>query len=153
MNDVATDTARPAPPSAMSSSHFVAAIAGGVVAAIAGAAIWAAVTVATSMELGLMAIAVGFLVGYAVRTLGKGTQLSFGIIGAICALLGCVIGNFLSAVAFYAQAKGLPFFQILTNSDFDFLERLMTAFFKPIDLLFYLIAIYEGFKFSFARHA
>jgi len=126
---------------------------GGVAAAIAGAGIWAAVTVATKMELGIMAIAVGFMVGYAIQALGKGTDRSFGILGAVCALLGCVLGNLLSAVAFYAQAKSLPFFQVLTGSSLTFLQQLVTVFFQPMDLLFYGIAIYEGFKFSTRRRA
>lgn len=153
MTDTATGTARPTPPPVMNPSNLALGIAGGAAAAVAGAAIWAAVTVATNMELGIMAIAVGFIVGYAVRTLGKGTDQLFGIVGAVCALFGCVLGNLLSAVAFYAQAKHLPFFQVLTGGNVDFLERLMAAFFQPMDLLFYGIAIYEGFKFSLVRHA
>lgn len=137
----------------MDSSNLGLGIAGGVAAAVAGAGIWAAVTVATNMELGIMAIAVGFIVGYAIRTLGKGADRMFGIAGAVCALFGCVLGNLLSAIAFYAQAKGLPFFHVLTGSNFDFLEQLMSAFFQPMDLLFYGIAVYEGFKFSLVRHA
>lgn len=133
--------------------NFGLAVVGGLAAAIAGAAIWAAVTVATKMELGIMAIAVGFTVGYAVRVLGKGKDISFGILGAACALAGCALGNLLSSVAFYAQAKGLPFFQVLTSSDFGFIEGLIAAFFQPMDLLFYGIAVYEGFKFSLKGRA
>lgn len=153
MENISSETAQAVVPPAVAKSNFGLAIAGGLAAAVAGAALWAGVTVATNMELGVMAIAVGFMVGYAVRNLGKGTDISFGIVGAVCALLGCGLGNLLSGVAFYAQAKGLPFFQVLTGSDFDFLERLMTAFFQPMDLLFYGIAIYEGFKFSLRRAA
>lgn len=57
------------------------AIVGGMVAAIAGGIAWAVVTVASGYQIGWMAIGIGFLVGMAVRTLGKGMTKTFGIAG------------------------------------------------------------------------
>jgi len=67
----------------------LAALAGGV-AALLGACIWAAVTVTTNYQIGWMAVGVGFLVGYAVRSFGKGIDKSFGnrrrrlVAGRVC---------------------------------------------------------------------
>jgi hypothetical protein len=152
----ATDTA-PAQAAAQTGSasvarpNFALAIAGGLGAAILGAAAWAVVTVVTQMELGIMAVAIGFLVGWAIRELGKGTDQKFGYLGAACGLLGCVLGNALSAIAIFSQSRNLPFLQVVANLNPAFLTSLMSAFFSPMDLLFYAIAIYEAYKFSLRR--
>jgi len=131
--------------------NFPLAIAGGIGGALVGAALWAVVTVVTQMELGIIAVAIGFIVGFAVRELGKGSEQKFGILGAVCGLFGCVLGNVLSAIAIFSQARGIPFMQIVTRMDFAFLSDLMSAFFSPMDLLFYAIAIYEAYKFSLRK--
>ena len=125
------------------------AIAGGVGVAIAAAIVWAIVTVVTKMELGIAAVAVGYAVGRTIKELGKGIDPVFGYLGAGCALLGCLLGNLFSAVAFYAGAQNIPLSQALMNLDAALVEKLFTVFFQPMDLLFYGIAIYEGYRFSF----
>ncbi len=95
------------------------------------------------------AAAIGYLVGQAVRSTGKGIDKKFGSVGAACALLGCVAGNMLSAMAFFAKARGVPFAEVLANLDVGFLQRLGQKSFQAMDLLFYAIAVYEGYRFSF----
>jgi uncharacterized membrane protein YeaQ/YmgE (transglycosylase-associated protein family) len=149
-----TVPAQPAPAAenvSQATPNFGLAIAGGLGAAILGAAAWTVVTVVTQMELGIMAVAIGFLVGWAVRELGKGSDQKFGVVGAVCGLFGCVLGNALSALAFFSQAKGLPFLSVVANANPNFIVSLMTAFFSPMDLLFYAIAVYEAYKFSLRK--
>lgn len=120
----------------------------GLGAAIAGAAIWAAITAATEYQIGWMAIGVGFLVGFAVRLVGKGTEPTFGVAGAVLALLGCALGNLLTISWFVAQDAGDPFFSTLASLDFGIVIELMRATFAPMDLLFYAIAAYCGFRYA-----
>ncbi|MBA4389054.1 MAG: hypothetical protein C0404_13820 [Verrucomicrobia bacterium] len=126
-------------------------IAGGLVAALVGAAVWAAVTIATKYQIGFMAVGVGFIVGYSVRFLGKGINNTFGIAGAILALGGCVLGNLATACGFVAAQESVPFtsifFTTLVNPSIAL--GLLKAMFSPMDLLFYAIAGYEGYRFSF----
>lgn len=129
------------------------AVIAGVVAALVGAGLWAAVTVATGYQIGWMAVGVGFLVGYAVRAAGKGIDPVFGVIGAVFALLGCVAGNLFSTVGFVAQEEAVPFFEILGQVNLSNAIEVLGATFSPIDLLFYGIAIYEGYRFSFQQIA
>jgi hypothetical protein len=95
-----------------------------------------------------MAIGVGFLVAWAVRTFGKGRSQVFGVIGAVLALAGCVLGNLLSAAAFLAQAQSEPLGGTISRvlSDPQLAVQLMQAQFQAMDVLFYAIAAYEGFK-------
>jgi hypothetical protein len=123
-------------------------IAAGLGAAVGAAVLWAIVTVATEMELGIAAVAVGYVVGQAVRAAGKGVDPAFSVAGAALALFGCVLGNLLSALAFYAKSQSLDAAAVMAQLSPAFVERLMTAFFQPMDILFYAIAVYEGFKFA-----
>jgi len=137
-------TERPfAPP-----GNLPAALGAGLVAAAVGAVLWAAITIATKMQIGFMAIGVGFLVGWAVRRFGHGQEAVYGVIGGALALLGCALGNLLSASAFLASAQGRSFGEVLMKvaAAPALAERLMEISFNAMDLLFYAIAVYEGFK-------
>lgn len=131
--------------------NLTLAVVGGAVAAVVGASVWAAVTVASGMQIGWMAVGVGFLVGGAVRWLGKGIDKPFGYAGAALSLCGCLLGNLLSVYAIYARQEELPFFFVLTHANLSAIPDLLAATFHPMDLLFYAIAVYEGYRFSFRR--
>jgi hypothetical protein len=126
------------------------AIAAGLLAALVGAALWAVITVTTKFQIGFMAIGVGFLVAWAVRTFGRGHSEVFGVLGGGFALLGCVLGNLLSACGFLAAQSSEPLvpliIRVITNPALA--AQLVQATFNPMDLLFYAIAVYEGFKFG-----
>lgn len=126
------------------------ALVGGAVAAFVAALLWGTITYATGYQIGFMAIGVGFLVGYAVNYLGKGMSQTYSIIGAVFAFLGCVLGNLFATMISAAMVEGVPVFGMLVAlvTDPSIIVEIMAATFSPIDLLFYGIAIYEGFKLS-----
>ncbi len=131
--------------------NFPLGVLGGLVAAIAGGLGWAAVTIATGYQIGWMAVGIGFLVGIVVRKLGKGLTKKFGIAGGALALFGCILGNFLAMCGLVAKDAGEPI--VATTLAFitqpAMAMELMQATFSPMDVLFYGIAVYEGYKFSF----
>ena len=127
------------------------AVIAGLLAAVVGAAIWAGVTYLTGYQIGWMAVGVGFLVGYGIRIMGKGVEQRFGYVGAAFALFGCLLGNLLTQAAFIADYQGVSMLDVLLALDAAFITEIFTVSFSPMDLLFYGIAIYEGFKFSFAQ--
>jgi len=126
-------------------------ILGGLGGAAIGAAIWAGVTAATHFQIGWMAIGVGFLVGYGVRKLGQGIDSRFGVAGAILALLGCMAGNLLAVCIMVSSDQNIPFFDLLSRLDPNVCYAVMKETFHVMDILFYGIAIYEGYKFSIRR--
>ena len=128
--------------------NLLTGAAAGAVAAVIGAVLWAVITNATGYQIGFMAIGVGFLVGYAVRIAGKGIDQTFGFVGAALALLGCVAGNVLAIIAVIASEEGVAYGDVWSQYD---LIAAMSAWFSPIDLLFYGIAVYEGYKLSFRQ--
>ena len=124
-------------------------ILAGLGAAVIGAVVWAAITVATEYQIGYMAIAVGFIVGFAMRTLGKGVDQIYGIIGGVLALFGCVLGNFFSMIGFVAKSENLGYFDTFSMIDYSIVPSVMIDAFSPLDILFYGLAIYQGYKISF----
>lgn len=124
------------------------AIAAGSVAALIGAALWAAITVATEYQIGFMAVGVGFLVGFAVGKFGGGQSTVFRVTGAVLALLGCVLGNFFTLIGFASRQEEIGFLPMLAQVDYTLIPGVMASTASPMDFLFYGIAIYEGFKLS-----
>jgi hypothetical protein len=121
----------------------------GLGAALIGAILWAVITVTTKFQIGYMAVAIGLMVGFSVRFAGKGIDQPFGIVGAVLAFLGCVLGNWLSTVGFIADAESVSYMDVLLGIDYALFPEIMAETFSPMDILFYGLAIYEGYKFSF----
>lgn len=119
--------------------------------AVLGAVLWALVTVATGFQIGYMAVGVGFLVGYAMRYFGKGIDPVYGYIGGALALFGCLLGNFFTIIGYISSQFGVNVFQALAGLDYGLVPTIMTETFSVIDVLFYGIAVYEGYKFSFRK--
>ena len=122
----------------------------GLAAAAIGAAIWAMITLITNFQIGWMAVGIGFLVGWAVRIAGKGTTTMFGVLGAVLALGGCLAGNLLTGCVVVSRQLEVGVGDVVARLTPAFTLDLMRAMFSPMDLLFYGLAIYEGYRFSIA---
>lgn len=119
-----------------------------VIASLVGAAAWGLISVSTGFQIGYMAIGLGFLVGYAMRQ-GKGIRPIFGIIGAVLALIGCVLGDYLSIIGFIAQQYDMAYSDVFFSMDFADIFPLLIENLASMTILFYGFAVYEGYKFSF----
>lgn len=126
-------------------------ILGGAAAAAIGAILWGVITYVTAFQIGWMAVGVGCLVGFAVRKMGQGIDTSFGVAGAILALAGCVMGNLFASCIAISQQANIGLGVVLGRLDIPIIIEIMSQTFTPIDLLFYAIAVYEGYRFSFKR--
>jgi len=123
----------------------------GLFAAIVGAGVWAAVTVATEYQIGWMAVGIGFLVGYAMRLAGKGIAPVFGAVSAVLSLLGCAVGNLLTFIWLIASTEGLPFMEIASQLNSAIVIEILTSSFEAMDILFYGLAAYFGYKTAFRQ--
>jgi len=128
--------------------NFPLAIIAGLLAAVLGAVIWAGFTVVTKYQVGIIAIGVGLLVAFSIRFAGKGLSVKFQILGALLSLLGCAAGNFLTICYYIAQNEGMGFFEVLTLINPAAIPELMTSTFSAMDVVFYGIAVYEGYRLS-----
>lgn len=120
----------------------------GVLACIIGAVAWGLVSVSTGYQIGYMAIGVGFLVGIAMRQ-GKGVTPIFGIIGAALALLSCLLGDFFSLIGYVAQDNEISFMEAFQGVESNEIWPYMIENMASMTIVFYGIAVYEGYKLSF----
>ncbi len=127
------------------------AITGGILVGLVGAFLWATITVSTGWQIGYMALAIGAGVGFSIRYLGKGIDQVFGISGAVIAVLSCIIGNFLGVLGFISDSEGLSYLDTLLYFDYSYTFELLAETAQFMDLVFYGIAGYEGYKFAFRQ--
>lgn len=120
----------------------------GILACIVGAVAWCLISISTGYQIGYMAIGVGFLVGYAVRQ-GKGVTPVFGIIGAALALVSCVMGDFFSIIGLIGKEYEISYWEVLTGLEVKEMISMLTDNLASMTIVFYGIAVYEGYKLSF----
>lgn len=76
---------------------FVAGVAGGVVAAVVGGAVWGGIVIATNYEIGYMAWAMGLVCGFAVVLFSRGKRgLPLQVAAVLCSCLGILVGKYLT---------------------------------------------------------
>jgi len=127
------------------------AVAGGLLAAAVGAMLWAVVTTATNLHIAWMAVPVGLLVSGVVRVLGRGLDKTFGYLGVALVAFACLLGSHLTNCMFIARETGLAATSVLTQVNPAAILRLMIGTLHPLDILFYGLALYEGYRLSFRR--
>ena len=80
---------------APSVASLVPAVVGGVLAAIAGGAAWAALVIISGYEIGFAAIGIGFLSGFGVVLFSRGgAGTLFQVIAALTSVIGVVVGKY-----------------------------------------------------------
>jgi hypothetical protein len=136
-----------------SRQNVVLALAGGLIGAAVGAVLWAIVTVVTGIQIGFMALGVGLLAGYGVWILGRGLSPMYGAIGGVLAAAGCVGGNVLTVYIYAARALEVSVFEVFGMIDSETFAECMRSTFHPLDIVFYILAISAGFKYSFHKLA
>ena len=129
-------------------SNLILGLIGGAFAMLISAALWGIITYVTEYQISWMAIGVGLFVGIAIQKLGKGKTLIYGISGAVLSLIGCMLGNFFFYNGILAREWEIPFFSVLLAISLDpaAIVELFTMAFDIIDLLFYGVAAYIGFR-------
>lgn len=126
----------------------VAAAAG---VGLIGAILWGVISVVTGYQIGYMAVGIGAAVGFSMQKVGKGTDQYFGIWSAAISLIAVVLGNMLSLIALIAKMQEVTLTDALLRFDYALLPSLMAETFSMIDLLFYGLALYEGYRFAFRK--
>lgn len=110
------------------------------------AAVWAFICILAEKEWVIMGIFAGIAIGWIVKVVGRGTDITMGVIGAVFSLLACVLGEFFSLMGFLAEAEEVDFFQALTSFDYSNFFDLLFVDFNYLSLVIWGIAAFEGFK-------
>ncbi|WP_024629010.1 MULTISPECIES: hypothetical protein [unclassified Paenibacillus] len=125
-------------------------IVGGLLAAVVGGIVWAVIAAMTERELGLIAIVIGALTGYAVVLFSnKRIATVHKVIAVIFALIGILLGKYLTVVYFTselfsdASVMNLVFDGEMVSA---FVETFTDYFSEPVDLLFIVLAIVSAWQ-------
>ena len=123
---------------------------GSIAGALLGAIAWGAITATTHFQIGYMAVGVGFLAGYGMRVLGGGRDRADGVIAGIVAFLGCVLGNLLTEVIDFAPHdnahRSIAELTLLLLFNPKLAWFMLTQNFNFMDVLFYALAVYAGYR-------
>jgi len=127
--------------------HLPGAIVGGVVAALISGAVWAAIVVAAGVQIGYVAVGVGWLAGQGV-VLGSGGRKGFNlqIIAVLSSVLGLLLGKYF-ALAYLIKGemnKSLPGsgdqVSALSVEMFNAFCSVFTRMLSPWDILWLILA-------------
>lgn len=127
------------------------AFIGGIIGVLLSTAVWATVVSVYKLEIDIMAISVGFIVGYMVKIIGRGVTPLYGTIGVIFTFLGCISGRIVSAIIVSNAVPLTSVFSKIIELDNGTAVYYLESTFKSSDLIFYLIALIAGYYCSFRK--
>ena len=141
-DDQTVNTGPPLAAESAETNYFLAAVLG-VTAAAAGAGVWYGLVIMTEMMIGYVAIGIGFLVGIAVKYGAGRGAFGLQILGATLSLLAIFAGDYLS-IHYWIRQETPDFTGWLALGSYI---EVYTEFLKeqPLTILFYAIALYEGY--------
>jgi hypothetical protein len=134
-----------------SKENFPRAVLAGAVTAILCILLWAFITYVTNYQIGYMATAVGYLIGFVTNITGQGVSKKFQIFSGALSILSCLIGNLAVVFIQLYFRSNFSYEYILDIFDFTFLISTYIETIQFVDFLFYAIAFYAGYKYSIAN--
>ena len=142
---VTLPAASPAPAQPATMSDVLGGVLAGVVAAILATAIWYGVVAATQFQVGIVAIAVGFIVGTGV-VLGarRHTSVVLVAVSVILTLIALAVSEYLIVAHFVSQELGFAV-ELVQPPDvfFGVIGDSLGA--DPLTLVFWAIALFQAF--------
>ena len=132
------------PPTPASLSDVLGGLLAGLLAAVLATAIWYGVVALTSYQLGIVAIAVGFVVGQGV-VLGarRHASIALPVISVVLTLLALAISEYLIVAYFVGQELGVPI-DIVQPPDFVVSVITDSLAADPLTLAFWAIALFQA---------
>lgn len=118
-------------------------VAAAAAAGLVGALVWFGVVVVTDFKVGLLAVGIGWLIGFAAMKAAGGPSPALPWISLAIALAAMVGGEYLIVNHFVTKAAGDPGLAFIP---FDMFLEVYGRGFNPMDLLFYAIGAWEAYK-------
>ncbi|GEM_PF-189830 len=124
------------------------AIAGGLAGALAGAVVWAAIAIAGNVEVGYVAVLVGFLAGLGVVKLSGKRSQGLQVVAVSCAVVGLVAAKYFTMAHVLIgigekDGQHLGYFDPLL---FKIFAEVGKEMFGPFDILWIILAVGAAWK-------
>jgi hypothetical protein len=130
--------------------NYPMAILGAVLGGIAGVLVWWGFTVVTKIAFGLIAVAIGFLVGMGtVRFAGGKRSAGLQAVAIVTSLVSFLFATYLVNMTFINRmfaAQGETFRLGFPPPNLNLFVKVVTAGFNVMDLVFLAIVLYEAWK-------
>lgn len=124
------------------------ALFAGILAGLVAAFVWGWITKVTEYEIGWIAIGVGFLVGFAMRTFGKGVTPLYQVLGAVLAGLSVAMGKIMAITMMVAAEHDVGAWELFSELSGGDMIAMLKETFSAMDFLFYAIALWAGWQYS-----
>jgi hypothetical protein len=118
---------------------------------IVGAIFWAIIVKVTGYNIGIAAIAVGYLISQGFVWTGKSDSATWGVVAAVIATLSILLGKTLAVIIVVAEYYSITIFEMMQVLDYGQLMGFMVDTFELFDLVFYAIALQTAYKRSFIQ--
>jgi phosphate/sulfate permease len=135
----------------LSEQNYQAALISGLIATILAAGIYAVIAVVAGYSVSYMAIALGAFVGFTIQFLGRGIESRYAVLASILAVFGCVLGNFFAGLILLARNYGESASDIASQITFQSLVDSTVSGFRPLTILFWLLAVAAASYFAKRR--
>ncbi len=86
------------------------------------------------------------------RSAGKGRLPVYGYIGAVLALVGCVLGDLLTDCNLAATQMGVPVFEVIKRLTPSLAFSALQEGFGVLDVLFYVLAAMAAYRNAFIKN-
>jgi hypothetical protein len=136
--------------SAMRGPNLLLAMLAGLAAAVLGVIVWGSIVYFSGYYLAWLIPLIALPVGRAVKWAGQGESPIFGVVGAVCALLGAVTGKLVVAVIDYSIRMKIPLQHATQLVDANVIREFLW-FSLTLDLLLYAIAMFIAYNNSFTK--
>jgi hypothetical protein len=130
---------------------FLYALLGGLLITLTSVVVWCMVSAETGYQEVYLALAVGILVGIAVRFFGAGIYRVFGVLAAILSLAGSILGYYLIQTSFLSDLQAANFAKLVDYIHPEIMFDIILDAFVPLDLLFYGLATLLGYLLAIRR--
>lgn len=128
---------------------IVLPIVGALIAAVLGGALWAVIAAQTEKEIGLIAIVIGAMAGYAVVLFSnKRIATIHKIIAVVFSLVGILLGKYFTVTYFAAEINDTSVMDLVFTGEMisAFAETIQEYFSDPLDALFILLAVVSAWR-------
>jgi hypothetical protein len=130
-------------------AHYPTAVVAGLLGAVVGAGVWAAIGIMTKMEVGYIAVLVGFLAGYGVKLGARGKGgLGLQLVASALAVFGLLAAKFFIVsymIVAESKANGLDV-SYFDSQVFDVFQIVLPQMVNGFDILWVVLAIGAAFK-------
>ena len=135
--------------SASSGQNLPLGFAAAVGAMIVGTVLW--ILIVQKFQATWMSFVVAFGIGSALKYIGKAKEMWVGVVSAFLTLIAALAGNLATAIFIVVTKKGGTPGAVLAGLDFGTAVIYLKALAGPMGIIFYAVAIYIGFWFSFTH--